>query len=426
MRIRTPKTLQAGFTLVEVLIAMLIGVVGMVVIMQVYAVSENFKRSATSGTDAQVNGSIALYMVEREIRLAGFGLNTLVPAGCMSVVVYNSITTKSANVRMVPFEINPAGIPAGDANTDVILITYGSSGDFVGGVAADQPTTATDNFRVNINRDGFRAGDLVVGMQPGAGPGGAPSCVMHELTGVPGNGGNCGTPATGGTNHLNHGTGSYKSANASCATITSRYNSSSAIKDPNGFVTPRLNAITGGMLYNLGPEPNVKVYAIRGGNLTSCDWMQSDCTQVGAYTVAVSDIVSLRAAYGADFDGVAAPATPLGAGDIDRWTRASITTSNQASRTLAVAVALTARSALKEKPSDGSNICNATANATRPDRAMTTEWYEALRSMEAPPGTLANAGIDLTNSAPVPGEWNCYRYKLYQTTIPLRNMIWRP
>ena len=72
---------HAGFTLVEIMIGLLIGVIGIVVIMQVFAVSEGFKRTATSGTDAQVNGSVALYLLQRDIRLAGYGLNTFVSAG---------------------------------------------------------------------------------------------------------------------------------------------------------------------------------------------------------------------------------------------------------------------------------------------------------------------------------------------------------
>ena len=59
---------QSGFTLVEILIGMLIGVIGIVVIMQTFAVSEGYKRTATSGTDAQVNGGIATYLMERELR----------------------------------------------------------------------------------------------------------------------------------------------------------------------------------------------------------------------------------------------------------------------------------------------------------------------------------------------------------------------
>ena len=76
---------SAGFTLVEILIGLLIGVIGIVVIMQTFAVSEGYKRSATTGSDAQVNGGMALYLIEREVRLAGYGLNQLMSNGCQSI-----------------------------------------------------------------------------------------------------------------------------------------------------------------------------------------------------------------------------------------------------------------------------------------------------------------------------------------------------
>src|SRR5215472_1482684 len=82
----------AGFTLVEVMIALLIGMIGIIVMMQTFAVSEGYKRTATSGTDAQINGGIALYMLQRELRLAGYGMNSLVAQGCPSVRVWNTPT----------------------------------------------------------------------------------------------------------------------------------------------------------------------------------------------------------------------------------------------------------------------------------------------------------------------------------------------
>jgi hypothetical protein len=41
----------------------------------------------------------------------------------------------------------------------------------------------------------------------------------------------------------------------------------------------------------------------------------------------------------------------------------------------------------------------------------------------------AYIGIDISQSmgATTPAdEYRCYRYKMFQTTVPLRNMIWRP
>ena len=398
---------QAGFTLIEVMIAMLIGVIGIVVMMQTFAVSEGFKRTSTAGTDAQINGSVALYMIEREIRLAGFGMNSLVPLGCASVRVWNSATGTGSTMRLVPFEINPAGIPAGDANTDVLLIAYGTADSFVSGVQADQATNvATGDFTLYSNREGFKNGDLIVSVQPGGGPGGTASCVLHEVTKAPGAAGNCATPPPAPTS-LVHATGSYKSAYTSCGTVNARYNSATGITDSTGAVVPPVKMSTGGQVFNLGGLPSLRVYAIRGGNLTTCDMVQSNCALAASYVVAVEGIVSLRAVYGKDFNP--APSALPGDGIVDLWDRTALADSFQASRVLAAMVEVTARSGLKEKPTTGT-ACDATTNSQRPDRVQ--DWMGQ--------GFI---GIDLSTSDV---DWQCYRYKLYQTSVPLRNMIWRP
>ncbi len=56
---------------------------------------------------------------------------------------------------------------------------------------------------------------------------------------------------------------------------------------------------------------------------------------------------------------------------------------------------------------------------SRPDRVQ--DWFgPALAPND---GTLGGAQIDLSGTA---ADWQCYRYKLFQSTVPLRNMIWRP
>lgn len=398
---------QAGFTLIEVMIALLIGVIGIVVMMQTFAVSEGFKRTTTSGTDAQINGSVALYMLEREVRLAGFGMNQMVPLGCASVRAHNTASGSAVDLRLVPFEINPAGIPAGDANTDVLLITYGTADSFAAGVQADQAgNSPLDPFTLFSNREGFRNGDIFVSIAPGAGPGGTASCVLHEVTAANGAAGNCAAgPSVVGT--IEHKTSNYRSTKAACNFTPVRFNSATGIKDGGGTVVPPVRLATGGQVFNLGQTPSVKAYAVRGGNLTFCDLLASDCTNVANYQVMVNDIVSMRAVYGKDFNP--APSSLAGDGAVDLWDRTALADAFQASRVLAVMIEVTGRSGAKEKPSSGTT-CNATTVATRPDKSQ--DWMGQ-----------SYVGIDLSTSS---ADWQCYRYKLYQTSVPIRNMIWRP
>src|SRR6185437_1961295 len=132
----------------------------------------------------------------------------------------------------------------------------------------------------------------------------------------------------------------------------------------------------------------------------------SDCGNAANYNIIVNDIVSLRAVYGMNLTPNVSSLP--GDGSVT-WSRASLTTNAYLpSRVLAATIEVTARNSLKEKPSSGTT-CDATPTATRPDRSM--DWlYQSM----------AGAGIDLSTSAT---DWNCYRYRLFQTSVPLRNLI---
>jgi hypothetical protein len=99
--------------------------------------------------------------------------------------VWNSPSNTGVDVHFVPFEINPAGIPAGDANTDTLMITYGTADSFVAGVLADQApsgtATAITNFTLTSNWDAFKNGDLFVSVAPGAGAGGSASAACIHV-----------------------------------------------------------------------------------------------------------------------------------------------------------------------------------------------------------------------------------------------------
>jgi len=401
---------SAGFTLVEILIGLLIGVIGIVVIMQTFAVSEGYKRSATTGSDAQVNGGMALYLIEREVRLAGYGLNQLMSNGCQSIVSYNSSSGTSSAVRFVPFEINPAGIPAGDANTDVILVSYGTADDFVTGIPADQPVGGqAGDYVVSGNWDAFRAVDVVVAYQPGAT---GPTCVLADITGVNSAAGNCGG-ASGSpvANQLKHGSAPYQSSYNGCASATPTHNSAGGVVDASGNAVPALSQASGGLLYDLGGAPIVKVFAVHGGNLQTCNVMTQNCATLANYTTLVNNIVSLRAVYGQD------TTVPID-GRVDRWTRAALATTANVASTVAVTLEVTAKSTLKEKPSSGT-VCDTTTNAARPDKVQ--DWFGP--TLPLADGTVAASQIDLSATA---ADWQCYRYKLFQSSVPLRNMIWSP
>jgi type IV pilus assembly protein PilW len=162
--------------------------------------------------------------------------------------------------------------------------------------------------------------------------------------------------------------------------------------------------MTTGMLFNLGGAPKILAYAIRSGNLTACDYMQNNCgdaTKNNDATVWVpigSNVVALRAQYGSD---TSAPMDAL----VDNYDQTTPTTACGWSRVSAVRLALVARSALQEKAA-------VTGTAT---------------GLIAPPTWAGATGapFDMSVASLASGlSWQNYRYKVFETTVPQRNMVW--
>jgi len=58
-----PSRAQRGFGLVEIMIGLLIGLIAVLVIYQVYTVSEGFKRNTTAAGEAQVTGLFSAFVL---------------------------------------------------------------------------------------------------------------------------------------------------------------------------------------------------------------------------------------------------------------------------------------------------------------------------------------------------------------------------
>src|SRR5690606_30156878 len=79
---------QLGMSLVEVMVAVLIGMIGVLIITHVYITSDNFNRSTLGEGGAQTNGLIALYTIERDLRMGGYGIANTDALGCGNIYWY--------------------------------------------------------------------------------------------------------------------------------------------------------------------------------------------------------------------------------------------------------------------------------------------------------------------------------------------------
>ncbi|MES1981474.1 MAG: PilW family protein [Pseudomonadota bacterium] len=347
-----------GFSLIEIVVAMIIGLLSMIIIMQVLGVFQNQKQATSTGNDATTNGSIALNGLQRDLQQSGYGISTFNLLGC-NVLLRTGVTVTG----LAPVTIYPAGmasppIPAGDANSDMLMVVYGNAS---GAVINDLFTGASTALAYPVQTPAaFTALDQVIGV-PQARP--APcNLTLAQVSSTPASS----VPVTGGVGGL--------------------------------FI--------GDTLANLGASPKIRIYAVRNGNLTMCDYTVSKCDDTSkaspldstVWVPVASNIVSLKAQYGRD-------TTPLGTKAFylaDTYDQTTPTTQCGWLRALAVRIALVARSA-------------------QPD---TKSGYVPT---PVAPTWAGTANPIVLTATPMPSAnftWQNYRYKVFQTIVPLRNITW--
>ena len=117
---RTLATKQTGFSLVEVLAGLLIGLVTVVVIFQVLVLSEGYKRNATGTSEAVENGVVSMFLLERDIRQGGAGLDRN--------RFGDFINAADGATRSFDFTLAPVLIAPGAGNAaDTITVVYANS-----------------------------------------------------------------------------------------------------------------------------------------------------------------------------------------------------------------------------------------------------------------------------------------------------------
>lgn len=349
-----------GMTLVEVLIAMAISLVVTLAVYQTFAASEGYRRSATAGGDSTFNGSLAMYSLERDLRMAGFGLNSAPLLGCR-VQGFDGGTDP---VRDFEFRLAPVLITQGNgAEPDSIDITFSSTESVPAPVRLTQSTPDNQSDLRIDNGFGIQAGQLLVLGEPGA------DCTLQQATNTPV------LEAAGNQDLLKRVSGNYRTDFGTWA--ASRYNK------PGGLGP---NYSLAGVVFPMGAAPGVNRYYVQDGNL------MMDQVLLGSFGLPVAaSIVQMQAQYGKDTDGD---------GAVDTWDEITPNAAADWATVLAIRLALVARAALSERPDAATGQCTTTT-------ALPT-WSVGAIDVSADP------------------NWRCFRYRVFEGTIGLRNMIWRP
>ena len=162
MRALIARRPARGFSMVELMVAMVISLIGVIIIFQVFETSEGVRRTATSGGDAQQNGAVALYFMERDLRNAGMGVSDTIYAGCNMIGSDSSRTTPNFPPLGNPMILAPAFITAGvDAKTpDQLTVFYGSQNQIANSTTLVANMVLPTSPLAVQTRFAFRPGDL--------------------------------------------------------------------------------------------------------------------------------------------------------------------------------------------------------------------------------------------------------------------------
>jgi type IV pilus assembly protein PilW len=369
-----PRAEQAGFTIIELMIGLLVGLFVTLGVTYVLMNMEGQKRTVTSGSDAQLTGALALATLTRTLQPAGYGFNQ-VPGvmGCALVNKYGGAGFTGLPERLVPVEIEDGK----DGAPDTIRVFASGKESYAMPLRLKEtysPTVpiAQEQFvplaLAGVQpKDSTYAGDLMVAAIDALQP-----CEVFRVSGV-------------------------------AAGVISRQDDG-AWNAP-GF--PTQNYASGNYLINLG-QPFDATLAVSPDGALTLKTLTFSSTGVPSYTSALPvhrDIVNLQAMYGKD-----TTSPPDGA--IDEWTTEKPATNAQWQQVVALRVAVVARSTQFERE-------EVTAEAPQWDVG------KEIKVIGAQP-CKANSGSEcLPLDVSALDQWKHYRYKVFDSIIPLRNMVWK-
>jgi len=360
-----------GFSLVEIMVGVVISIVATIAIFQTFAVSERQKRTVTGASDAQINGAIALYMMERDIRMAGWGMEGSIFANCNTIYAYNGGAGTATDNALAPVVITDGGT----AGPDAIALQY-----------YDDPANRNFRFATTTLRETMPQSSSILKVSSIYG------CANIDVNGdgvvnnqdipraIVQQGGNCTLMDI---------------TNVNSSALTMQHNPgegdnpSASYQNANAWPAYSQGATLQCFAKNYRKTYSVLAEQLRLENRPSTGAIQT--------ADIAPEIVDLQAQY-----GVAA----AGSQQVTAWVDAtgswaSPMTAANIRRIKAVRVAIVARSAQYEKPTTGST-CDATSAAVA---AAWSDWATF-------------------NTGTYPADWQCYRYRVFEAVIPLRNVIW--
>jgi type IV pilus assembly protein PilW len=374
---------DAGFTLVELMIGVAIGLFASLAVTHVLVNSEGYKRAATATSDAQVNGALALSTLQRSLLSAGYGLGAAPSViGCPLKAAFKGAAVAGFPTNLVPVTITNG---AADAPDTVRILASGKTSFSVPLrvlTPGYDPLNALTNKKFPVNATAGVFGPRKVSAIQAAAPGdlmvsaksATADCEVFEVREDPG-------------------------VTPSVAVV----DSFGVRGDWNAAAYPAGQYLDGSLLVDLGQPVDV-TYSIQGDGLAA-KTLRIATNGTPSYdgpVEAYPGIVNLQALYGK---------ATVSAGVVDTWDNTTPTTNAGWLQVVAVRIAVVARSTQFEK-----------ATVTFADPQWDLGASGTVTGSAACTAIPANKCITLKVSHLA--DWGRYRYRVFETVVPLRNMLW--
>lgn len=379
---------QRGFSLVELMVSVVIGMLALMFALRLVASSQGAQRAGIGGSDSMQNGMTAMFSMSRDASQAGFGLNDPIATGCDTLLPASAdfALAPALNGSVTVHPLGPVVIESNGQAPDRITFYSGSSMGGTGSVRTLSDYDGGTSLVIDRAPFGFAEGDVIL-VAPEAGG----QCALAQLSANP-------NLASGSNKTLQFAQGS-----------NYPFNSGQLTTNFQGGAT---------RVFDLGPTStlNFHSWSVDGGILKLS---ATNIAGSGQTPVSVADnIVSIKAQYG--FDTRTGTAyTPDKGMVVTQWSSTMINADGNSAagsagdyaRIAAVRIAVVARS--KAPESGGSSGCTATTAAP------------VVFAADSGDAAAAPVTVNVAVSGD-PVDWHCYHYRVFETIVPLRNFGWRP
>lgn len=381
---------QRGFSIVELMVSVVVGLLALMFATRLIVNAEQSKAILLGGSDSMQNGMLALFSLSNDAAQAGWGLNDSLVAGCATSFIDSNGYLLAPSLRngVAVTPLAPVIIESNGAAPDRISFYTGSSGSAAGSLKLSAAYTGGSTLTVPYASPyGFAQGDvIVVAPEPVGG-----DCALAQLSALP----------AGGLLSITAGAGN-------------RFNPAGGL--PSAYAAGQAR------VFNLGPNGSLAFHSwsVQNGILLL---RSTDLAGASAQAVSVIDnVVSIKAQYGFDTRVIANYDPAVNGMQVGQWSGAMINADGDAEtggagdfqRVAAVRLAVVARSKVAEKVDQNTGKCNATT--VKP----VVFASKAPASVAAAPVTVDVAVAGDSN------DWQCYRYRVFETIVPVRNAEWRP